>query len=273
MLFHRSQILSFKVYTYIEKKLSTLGMNVLYNPEFIAQGSIIKDLQNSDIVLIGGNNQNIVDEYVKIYKKIQTTTPNVHKMSLTAAELVKISINSFLTLKISFANMIGQILTKSGLECDIESALHAIGSDTRIGSKYLRYGYGYGGPCLPRDNRSLSHYFKKVGLKYSLGNVVDNFNCEHVIFLTEYVIKQNKENLPFYIESITYKKNSDIIEESQQLQLCINLLKRGFVVYVQDHKMLSNNLKNSLKNTYTNLHFVNHKDLSNKNIKIYDIKL
>lgn len=257
----------------IQKKLSNLGINVLYNPEFIAQGSIIHDLQHSDIVLVGGENQTVIDEYVKMYNDIQTTTPNVHTMSLTAAELVKISINSFLTFKISFANMIGEVLTLGKLDKDIDSALAAIGSDARIGTKYLRYGFGFGGPCLPRDNRSLAHYFEKIGLDFPMGKVIDNFNQDHVIFLTQQLIKNNLNNLPFFIESITYKKNSDIIEESQQLQLCKNLLSKGYTVYVKDTDLLSDSLKNFLKNTYKNLYFVSPKELQDNNIVVYEIAL
>ena len=183
----------------IQKKINNFEMYVLYNPEFIAQGSIIHDLQHSDIVLVGGENKSVIDEYVKLYCDIQSTTPNVHTMSLTAAELVKISINSYLTFKISFANMIGRVLTLGKLDKDIDSALAAIGSDTRIGTKYLRYGFGFGGPCLPRDNRSLAHYFKKIGLDFPMGKVIDNFNQDHVVFLTQQQIKNNLNNLPFFI--------------------------------------------------------------------------
>lgn len=257
----------------IQKKISNSGMNVLYNPEFIAQGSIIHDLQHSDIVLVGGENKSVIDEYVKLYGDIQSNNLNVHTMSLTAAELVKISINSFLTFKISFANMIGEVLTLSKLDKDIDLALAAIGSDKRIGTKYLKYGFGYGGPCLPRDNRSLAHYFEKIGLNFPLGNIIDKFNQDHVIFLTDQLIKNNKNNLPFFIESITYKKNSDIIEESQQLQLCKNLLTKGYTVYVEDTNLLSDSFKNHLKNNYKNLFFVSHKELLDKNINVYEITL
>lgn len=255
----------------IQQKLSLFGINVLYNPEFIAQGSIIDDLQNSDLVLIGGTNQVIIDEYVKLYSDIQTNKPNICVMSLTAAEIVKISINSFLTFKISFANMIGQALTLNDLDQDIEPALSAIGNDSRIGTKYLKYGFGYGGPCLPRDNRSLSHYFKKIGLNFDVGNVVDKFNQNHVIFLTENLIKKNKNNLPFFIESITYKKNSDILVESQPLQLCQNLLDKGLTVYVRDDTMLSKSFKNSMTNRYKNLYFISRPELLEKNINVYEV--
>jgi UDPglucose 6-dehydrogenase len=81
-----------------------------------------------------------------MYKKIQVIKPKVSCMSTTAAELVKLAVNCYLTTKISYANMVGEVMTMAGLEDEIETVLNAIGNDSRIGTKYLRYGYGFGGP-------------------------------------------------------------------------------------------------------------------------------
>lgn len=234
----------------IQDRLRSQGIHVLYNPEFIAQGSIVRDLQNADMVLIGGENPAVMDEYAKIYKDIQVIPPNVHTMSLTAAELVKIGTNCFLTTKISYANMIGEVLIRSGLEQDVDRALTAIGNDSRIGTKYLGYGFGYGGPCLPRDNRAFAHYAQKIGLDFPLGSIVDQFNHDHTQFLTQYVIDKNISDKPFYMESIAYKKNTDIFEESQQYQLCQNLLDAGKTVIVKNDETIPQSIKDKLINTY-----------------------
>lgn len=217
----------------IQDRLRSRGIHVLYNPEFIAQGSIVRDLQQADMVLIGGEKSLVMDRYARVYDGIQTTKPNIHTMSLTAAELVKIGTNCFLTTKISYANMVGEVLIRSGLENDVDRALAAIGNDTRVGTKYLRYGFGYGGPCLPRDNRAFAHYAKKIGLDFPLGTIVDTFNKNHTQFLSDYFIGTNEDNLPYYMASITYKKHTDIVEESQQLKLCEDLLKAGYTVYIE----------------------------------------
>ena len=91
----------------IQKKLSMFSIQVAYNPEFIAQGEIVKGLEQSDIVLIGTEYQELGNELVQLYKKIQTTTVNAYIMSNKAAEITKIGINCFLTTKISYANMMG----------------------------------------------------------------------------------------------------------------------------------------------------------------------
>ena len=217
------------------EKLSNYGVDVYYNPEFIAQGSIIKDLVNADMVLIGGYGHHI-PVLEKIYYGIQgpKKEPYIHNMSTTAAEIVKLAVNCYLTTKISYANMVGQVLYNSGLEEEIYDVLQAIGSDTRIGNKYLNFGFGFGGPCFPRDNRAFGKYAEKVGLKHNFGNTTDDFNNEHAKFIKNYFIKLNPEKLPFLFESIAYKKGTDILTESQQYRLCLDLLDEGYEIYVKD---------------------------------------
>jgi UDPglucose 6-dehydrogenase len=258
----------------IQQAIKHLGVEVLYNPEFIAQGSIIRDLQYADMVLIGGENQNTIDKFASVYEKIQVTKPKINSMSLTAAELTKIAINCFLTTKISYANLVGRVLLESNLDQDVEKVLKAIGEDTRIGSKYMKFGFGYGGPCLPRDNRAFGHYAKKLGIEFNLGEVIDGYNKEHSVFLRDYFLEKNVDKLPFYLPSITYKMNTDIIEESQQLKLCIDLLNAGNKVYVENSPVLPHSIKESLLNKYHNLlEFTTSVSLERENIKVFRISV
>jgi nucleotide sugar dehydrogenase len=233
-----------------QEQLKSYGVSVVYNPEFIAQGSIIKDLTHADMVLIGGDNEEVMDYLSEMYKKIQVIKPKVSRMSLTAAELVKLAVNCYLTTKISYANMVGEVMTMAGLENEIETVLNAIGNDSRVGTKYLRYGYGFGGPCLPRDNRSFAAFAKKLGLTYNLGETTDNFNYEHAKFLRNYFIKKNKDSLPFYFSYISYKKGTDILTESQQYILCQDLLDQGYTVYVDDIDSIIKQVKSNLTEWY-----------------------
>jgi UDPglucose 6-dehydrogenase len=233
-----------------QSQLNDLGVDVFYNPEFIAQGSIVRDLQNADMVLVGGPEGKNRDLISDLYYKIQVTNPNINFMSLTAAEIVKLAINCYLTTKISYANMVGEVLTKSGLETEIDDVLRAIGNDSRIGNKFLKYGYGFGGPCLPRDNRSFAAYAKSVGLEYNLGATVDNFNNEHAKFLKNYFVKKNENNLPFAFHSIAYKPGTDILIESQQFRLCFDLATEGYMVYVTDYDMVDLETRSKLEEDY-----------------------
>ena len=232
-----------------EEKLSGCGVDVYYNPEFIAQGSIIKDLINADMVLVGGHGHHI-SVIEDIYNKIQVKEPSIHFMSTTAAELVKLAVNCYLTTKISYANMVGEVMISSGMEDEVDNVLSAIGSDSRVGSKYLKYGYGFGGPCLPRDNRAFAAFANKLGMKYNLGETTDNFNNEHSKFLKDYFIKQNKDNLPFCFDYISYKKGTDILTESQQYRLCLDLLDNGCKVYVIEQKCIVDQIYDKLYAQY-----------------------
>ena len=217
----------------IQNKLSMFSIQVAYNPEFIAQGEIVKGLEQSDIVLIGTEYQELSNELIQIYNKIQTTPVHAHVMSPKAAEITKIGINCFLTTKISYANMMGDILTKSNLGNEIDSVLNAVGGDSRVGKKYMKYGFGFGGPCLPRDNRALGHYANELGLKLNLPLTVDEFNKEHAEFIKNFFINQNPDKtIPFVMNYVTYKRGTDILEESQQFKLCLDLLEEGYYVNV-----------------------------------------
>jgi nucleotide sugar dehydrogenase len=217
----------------IQKKLAVFNTQVAYNPKFVTQGEIVKGIEESDIVLIGTEYPELGNFLIKIYEKIQTTPVNAHIMSSKAAEITKIGINCFLTTKISYANMMGDILMKSGLNLEIDTVLSAIGGDTIVGKKYMKYGFGFGGDCLPRGNRALGYYTKNLGMELNLPLIVDEFNTEHASFLKNHYISlnPNKEN-PFVMNCVTYKKGTDILEESQQLKLCIDLLEEGYSVNV-----------------------------------------
>lgn len=259
----------------IQDRLRSKGIHVLYNPEFIAQGTILRDLQQADMVLIGGEDDSVMDYYRLIYNKIQPSVkPNVRTMSLTAAELVKIATNCFLTTKISYANMLGEVLIRSGLRADVDRALAAVGADSRIGMKYMRYGFGYGGPCLPRDNRAFAHSAQQVGLDFPLGTIVDGFNRDHTQFLIDDLIQQNDQDLPFYMPSLTYKPHTDIVEESQQLAVCEGLLEQGKTVYVRYSELLPGHVQQDLEDRYGDrVRFVRVEDPVLRDEKLFGILL
>ena len=117
----------------IQNRLDMFNVQVAYNPEFIAQGEIVKGLEQSDIVLIGTEYIELSNELIELYNRIQTTNVNAYVMSAKAAEITKIGINCFLTTKISYANMMGDIMIKAGIQDEIDMVLNAIGGDSRVG--------------------------------------------------------------------------------------------------------------------------------------------
>jgi nucleotide sugar dehydrogenase len=218
---------------------------VVYNPEFVAQGEIIKGIENADMVLLGINQGYDPKIIVNLYRVLTGTNTNFNIMSTKAAELTKISINCFLTTKISYANMIGEIAIQTGLESEVDLILKSIGSDSRIGNKFLKYGFGFGGPCFPRDNKSLSFHAKKHNANSKISDIITEMNSDHTDFLVNYFVSKNPDkSIPFVMKHISYKKGTDILIDSQQYSLCLKLLSLGYTVYVQEIEAVINQFKN-----------------------------
>jgi nucleotide sugar dehydrogenase len=220
------------------EKLEKLNYDVCYNPTFIAQGSIIQNLLYPNMVLIGGKCLDTMRMIDDIHRAFVKNNAPIHKLLPLEAEITKISINCFITTKISFANMIGDLLHSKGLNCD--NVLNCVGSDTRIGNLYLKYGYGFGGPCFPRDNRALSCYAEENGFSFDLCKVTDKLNRGHLQYQYDMLMKTSDDIEFTYI---TYKDNSDILEESQKLKLAIMLADAGRKVVIKERPMVIMKLK------------------------------
>jgi UDP-glucose 6-dehydrogenase len=209
------------------------NIQVAYNPFFTNDGEIVKDIENHEMVLIGGEYQELINDLISLHTELKKVLVNVYTMSSKAAELTKISINSFLSVKITYANMLGEIITKSGVEDEVDMVLTAIGGNSGIGQKHMKYGFGYGGPTINGDNKSLKHFANSIDANTELITSVDTFNKSHISFLKEYYIQKNpNKEVPFVMNHITYKKGANVIEESQQFQLCVDLLNEGYTLNV-----------------------------------------
>lgn len=224
----------------IKLKLLDLNFEVLYNPEFIAQGDILNGQAHPDMVLIGESTKNAGDQLEEIQKNICKNKPEICRLSLTEAEITKISINCFITTKISFANMIGDICNK--LSISTKDVLSSIGKDSRIGNKYLKWGYGFGGPCFPRDNRALGILCSENNIHPSIPLASDEYNRLHLDYQLEHTKKTIKNN-EIEVEGVSYKAGSTIIEESQQLKFAEKLADSGVEVTIIDSEIVINQVK------------------------------
>jgi UDPglucose 6-dehydrogenase len=228
----------------VQQILEPYVVEVAYSPKFVSKGELVKGIKESDIILIGSKYPTVSENLLTILRKIQTPPIRSYSMSLLASEITKFAINSFIATKVSFANMIGEVLIKSGLSDEIDIVLSAIGGNSFIGNKYLKYGFGYGGPYLPKDSRFLSSVVEEVAGDSNILKSVEEANVKHARFLKNFFILKNpNKNIPFILESLTYKKGTDDLEESQRYQLCIDLLEEGYYVYVVDDNLLFKKLK------------------------------
>ena len=230
----------------LQEKLKEYNYYVSYNPEFIAQGTIIRDQIMCDNVLIGEADEYAGELINKIYHQMVESNPIYNRMSRTEAELTKLSVNCFLTTKISYANMVGDIANRLG--CDADRVLGAVGTDSRIGNKYIKPGFGFGGPCFPRDNRALAKCGEEVGIDAIISKATDEMNKKHLQYQIEDFIKQNpnKEKV-IKLDFVTYNKDSILIEESQQLKFALKLKELGYKIEILDQREeVLNQLKNIL---------------------------
>lgn len=206
-----------------------------YNPEFIAQGDVIKGLLKPDCVLIGEGSSEAGDALETLYKASTENQPRICRMSPESSEIMKISVNCFVTTKISYANMVGDICDRTP-GADKFDVLKAVGCDSRIGTKYILPGYGYGGPCFPRDNRALGNYARSVGIDPKICDATDEYNNFHADVMTKALLDQNLSH--YVISDVAYKRKCpvDIIEESQPLRVAKNLVKHGKTVTIRDRQ-------------------------------------
>lgn len=145
----------------VSGKKCGIDFGLCYNPEFIALGSVIKDLSSPDAVLIGESDEKSGDILTEVYKTVCTNNPPVARMSPYSAELAKLALNVFVTTKISLANAFTEICEQlpGG---DIDAVTRFLGLDSRIGPKYLKGGLGFGGPCFPRDNLAFIYLAQRL---------------------------------------------------------------------------------------------------------------
>jgi UDPglucose 6-dehydrogenase len=210
-----------------------------YNPEFIALGSVIHDMTHPDMVLIGEYDARSGDVLVDLYNGVCQSNPTISRMNFVNAELTKLAVNTFVTTKISYANMLAQVCeTLPG--ADVEVVTRALGTDSRIGRKYLKGALGYGGPCFPRDNMAFSALARRNGVPALLAEATDASNRQQVPRLAELILSRVPEGGIAGIAGLAYKPETDVVEESQGLLLAKYLLARDTELVVYDPAAMDN---------------------------------
>jgi UDPglucose 6-dehydrogenase len=210
-------------------------ISLIYSPEFIALGTIVKNMEKPDMILIGESDAWAGDLFSLIQGKIARNQPPILRMSFSSAELTKLFINTYVTSKISFANMVAEI-SQEVENANVGIILEALGLDSRIGGKYLKAGLGYGGPCFPRDTRALNSFSKLKGVDATLVRATDEINRRQPLLWISRIERliQNANQGKIAILGLSYKPGSFITDESQAVQIANLLARRGFSVGVHD---------------------------------------
>ncbi|MFH1027937.1 MAG: nucleotide sugar dehydrogenase [Pseudomonadota bacterium] len=209
------------------------GFGLVYNPEFIALGSVIRNFLNPDMVLIGASDARSGSLVRELYASTCRTKPAMAVMSLVNAEITKISLNCYVTMKISYANGLAAICEQvPGADVDVITA--AIGADSRVGSKCLKGGLGFGGPCFPRDNLAFQAFAEEFGSEALLGKAVVAVNNSIPERLFRKISQQCAPPAKVALLGLSYKADTHIIEESHSIVLAKNLIADGYQVALHD---------------------------------------
>ncbi len=174
-----------------------------------------------------------------LYRTVCPNNPPVARMNFVNAELTKISVNTFVTTKISYANM----LADDGEQvpgADAEVVSSAIGLDTRIGRKYLKGAFGYGGPCFPRDNKAFARFAELHDVDATLARYADQVNQRQVDRLAARVLEAVSEGDRVAILGLAYKPDTEVIDESQGVMLAQVLPLSGVKVLAYDPLAMDN---------------------------------
>jgi len=210
-----------------------VDLGLCYNPEFIALGDVIKGLLQPDFILIGESDKRAGDLLAQLYGDVVGAGVPVRRMSFVNAELTKISVNTYVTMKISFANMLSEICENLP-GADVDVVTDAIGQDTRIGNKYLRGGTGYGGPCFPRDTIAFMTAGRRVGAEAELAAATHAVNDRQVTRLMQLTDAQLASGDTVAVMGLSYKPGTNVIEQSQGVMVAAALAKAGYRVIVHD---------------------------------------
>lgn len=204
-----------------------------YTPTFVALGSVIRDYLRPDFTLVGEFDERSGRTVQAAYDDIMLGNPECRRMTLENAELTKISINTYVTMKITFANVLADLCERihGG---DVDTVTAAIARDTRIGSKYLTGALGYGGPCFPRDNQAFDYMARMLGTRAEFAESTDRTNRLLASSLMERIGITITPGATVAILGLAYKPFSDVIEGSQGIFLAQTLSRCGAHVVAHD---------------------------------------
>jgi UDPglucose 6-dehydrogenase len=214
---------------------ATVDFDVISNPEFLREGFALEDFNTPDRVVIGSSSQRARDVMAELYGPFTDDDRPIYFMDENSAELSKYAANSFLTLKISFMNEIANLSEKLG--ANVDDIRRAIGSDDRIGKRFLFPGIGYGGSCFPKDIRALHKTAQDHDYDFTLLESIVKLNAHQKVVLVKKVQEHFGENLSgktFALWGLAFKPDTDDIREAPALYIIDSILKAGGQVVAYD---------------------------------------
>ena len=227
-----------KVKAAIQAELDKRGVDVPFdvasNPEFLKEGAAIKDFMSPDRVVVGTENEKAKEVMTRLYRPLMLQNFRVIFMDIPSAEMTKYAANAMLATRISFMNDIANLCERVG--ANVDSVRKGIGSDTRIGSKFLYAGCGYGGSCFPKDVKALVHTGIDNDYHMEVIEAVERVNDKQKSIVYEKIIKAvgDVKGKTIAILGLAFKPETDDMREAPALVVIDKLLKDGATVRVFD---------------------------------------
>lgn len=227
-----------KVKAAIQEELDKRGVNIPFdvasNPEFLKEGAAIKDFMSPDRVVVGTESEKAKEVMTRLYRPLMLQNFRVIFMDIPSAEMTKYAANAMLATRISFMNDIANLCERVG--ANVDSVRKGIGTDTRIGSKFLYAGCGYGGSCFPKDVKALAHTGIENDYHMEVIEAVERVNEKQKFIVYDKIIKAvgNVKGKVVAIIGLAFKPETDDMREAPALVVIENLLKEGASVRVFD---------------------------------------
>lgn len=203
-----------------------------YVPDFVAIGQIIRDFENPDFLLVGSSEELYADEAEGLYQSILQNNPNVAKLNLAEAELCKVSLNAYITTKISFANYLGLLAAKVDPDINVDNVTGTIGMDKRIGGKYFKAGASYGGTCFPRDTWAFVKVSEKVGLRADQMYANETINQATDTDIINRILESDPKSVGLI--GLGFKPGTTVVTEGLAEKLAKRLTRYNIEVHAHD---------------------------------------
>lgn len=234
----------------LKKRKKKISFDIASNPEFLREGTAMKDAMNPDRIVVGIANARCKKIMRSLYYPLTRVGSTLMFTSVRNAEVIKYAANAFLATKISFMNEMANFCERAG--CDVQEVAKGIGLDKRIGSRYLHAGIGYGGSCFPKDLRALIQKGKDLDFEFSILKATEAVNERQKNIAVEKLKKYipHLEGKVVAVWGLSFKPHTDDIRDASSLYVIHTLRGEGAVVHAFDPKAMPNakkRFKNSVK--------------------------
>ncbi len=223
----------------LDNRNEDIEFDVVSNPEFLKEGTAIKDFMQPDRVVIGSENQSSTNTLKALYRPFTINRERFIQMDIKSAEMTKYAANAFLATKISFMNEMSNICERVG--ADVNMVRIGIGSDNRIGYKFIYPGCGYGGSCFPKDIKALKITAENYGYTANILQAVEKVNVHQKRVLVQKITDKFGDNLSgkcFAIWGLSFKPGTDDMREAASVIIINELIEKGATIRAYDPKAM-----------------------------------